>query len=73
MRRLIASVCLGALMATGVAAWGQWATSSPTPTMTSHAARSSVTPTTLADCGAQRDPFDNTNAPPPAGSPAICP
>jgi hypothetical protein len=32
-----------------------------------------TTSTTLADCGAKRDPLDPTNTPPPAGSPAICP
>lgn len=34
---------------------------------------SSTTPTTaISDCGSNRDPFDPTASPPPAGSPAIC-
>ncbi len=32
----------------------------------------STTSTTLPSCGATRDPFDPTNAPPPAGSLAVC-
>lgn len=41
-------------------------TSSPTTT------RSHRTAHTLPACGALRDPFDPTGAPPPAGSPAHC-
>lgn len=42
-------------------------------TSTQHEAKASTTPTTaLANCGSNRDPFDPTGSPPPAGSPAIC-
>jgi hypothetical protein len=36
------------------------------------AAGTATTSSTLPQCGATRDPFDPTGAPPPAGSPAIC-
>ncbi len=41
-------------------------------TSTSTTAPASTTSTTLAGCGAQRDPLDPTDAAPPAGSPANC-
>jgi hypothetical protein len=41
-------------------------------TSTSTTAPSSTTSTTLAGCGAKRDPLDPTDAPPPSGSPANC-
>lgn len=33
---------------------------------------STTSTTALASCGSNRDPFDPTASPPPAGSPAIC-
>lgn len=41
-------------------------------TTTTTAATTTTTTKALANCGATRDPFDPTNAPPPAGSPALC-
>ncbi len=55
------------------------ATTTTSPSSSAHASTttSSTTTTTkpasIPACGSTRDPFDPTNTPPPAGSPAICP
>lgn len=43
-------------------------------TSTQHDARASTTTSTTAlpNCGSNRDPFDPTGSPAPAGSPAVC-
>lgn len=54
------------------AGWGAAAASGAPAHHSTHTTTSSTTTTTLPACGATRDPFDPTNAHPPAGSPAVC-
>jgi len=79
-------IALGTLMVLGALTAGYVFAGkggSPSPSHSSVVGATSVTTTTvapttttthvsLANCGSPRDPFDPTNAGPPAGSPAIC-
>ena len=66
----LAAGCGGADAASGGASNG---VSGKLLTSTQHGSGTSTTSTTaLANCGSNRDPFDPTGSPPPAGSPAIC-
>lgn len=41
-------------------------------TTTSTTTTTTTVPANLPACGSRRDPFDPSDSPPPAGSPAIC-